>query len=462
MLENLTGGRQVFSNRQYMAWTSDQVLALAPDPSSAKSGKDLGVARKWRTLGATEACAWGTLQGSGKDPYQTCIDLAGPAFKCTCPSRKFPCKHGLGLFLVLAQHPGALTETSPPMWAAEWLAKRADQQEKKAAKESAPSAPVDPEAVAKAAAAAEKRAASREARVTEGLLELQTWLGDLVRTGIAALPGKPPAFWETPSARLVDAQAPGLARRIAALEGILTCGEQWPTRFLREVSRLHLACEGWSRIHRLPAETQADLRAVLGFPVGQAEVMAQAGIRDSWRVLGRRVVEEEGLRTQRVWLWGRREARPALLLSFSAGPSQPFDVGWMPGTELEADLVFFPGAAPLRALVQQRQSPVDSSDADLPHRNLSEALAQSAEWFRANPWTERFPLALRRVIPERRGDGWWVRDEAGDGVPLAVSDTVGWKLMAASGGHPVGLTGEWDGDTLMPLALHAEGSWFTP
>ena len=62
-----------------MAWTADQVLALAPDPSSAKSGKDLGVARKWKTLGVTDACAWGTLQGSGKDPYQTCIDLAGPA-----------------------------------------------------------------------------------------------------------------------------------------------------------------------------------------------------------------------------------------------------------------------------------------------------------------------------------------------------------------------------------------------
>ena len=41
-------------------------------------------------------------QGSAASPYQTGIDLSEPAFQCTCPSHKFPCKHGLGLFLLLA------------------------------------------------------------------------------------------------------------------------------------------------------------------------------------------------------------------------------------------------------------------------------------------------------------------------------------------------------------------------
>ena len=457
----LTAGGRVSSYSHHMAWTADQVLALAPDPSSAKSGKDLGVARKWKTLGVTDACAWGTLQGSGKDPYQTCIDLTGPAFKCTCPSRKFPCKHGLGLFLVLAQQPTTLTEKTPPAWAAEWLAKRVEKEEKKVAQESAPPAPEDPEAAAKAAAAAEKRAANREARVTAGLEELGTWLGDLVRTGFASLPGKPPTFWETPAARLIDAQAPGLARRVSALEGITTEGDQWPATLLREASRIHLVREGWSRWNSLTPGTQADLRSVLGFPVAQADLMSQEGVRDQWLVLGRRVLEEEGLRTQRIWLWGRRHARPALSLSFSAGPNQPLDVGWVPGTELEAELVFFPSAAPLRALVKQRLSAATPAGSDLPHRSLAEAAAYAAEWFRGNPWTERVPLALAAVIPLRRGQGWWVRDSAGDGWPLALTEASGWKLMAASGGRPVGLTGEWDGEVLTPLALESEGGWST-
>jgi hypothetical protein len=205
-----------------MPWTVEQVLALAPDASSAKSGKDLSAARKWKTLGANDACAWGTIQGSGAKPYQASIDFAGPAFKCTCPSRKFPCKHGLGLFLILAQQPAAMTEKSPPAWTTEWLSKRVEKEEKKAAKLAAPETPPDPETAAKAAAAAEKRAAARESKVSAGLDDLGVWLSDLVRTGFAALPGKASSFWETPAARLVDAQAPGLARRVSALDGVTT------------------------------------------------------------------------------------------------------------------------------------------------------------------------------------------------------------------------------------------------
>lgn len=107
-----------------MPWTSEQVTALAPDASSAKSGRDLASARKWSTLGTDGTCAWGTILGSGKSPYQASIDLSEPAFKCSCPSRKFPCKNGLGLFLILAEQPGAFTEHSPPAWTSEWLAQR--------------------------------------------------------------------------------------------------------------------------------------------------------------------------------------------------------------------------------------------------------------------------------------------------------------------------------------------------
>src|SRR5258708_7108261 len=154
-----------------MAWTTEQVLAIAPDPSSAKSGKDPSAPRKWKTLGLDQTSAWGTIQGSGKNPYQTCIDFGGPAFKCTCPSRKFPCKHGVGLFLIVAQQAGAMTENKPPAWVGEWMAKRAEKEEKKTAA-AAPETPPDPETAAKAVAAAEKRVASREAKVTSGLEEL--------------------------------------------------------------------------------------------------------------------------------------------------------------------------------------------------------------------------------------------------------------------------------------------------
>lgn len=440
-----------------MPWTTEQVLALAPDAASAKSGKDHAVPRKWKTLGMNEVCVWGAIQGSGKDPYQTSIDLTGPAFKCTCPSRKFPCKHGLGLFLIAAQQPASFTEQSPPAWTTDWIAKRQEKEQKKSAPPAAPETPPDPEAQKKSAAAAEKRSATREARVTAGLADLGIWLHDLVRTGFTALPGKPASFWETPAARLVDAQATGLARRVAALDGITTTGEGWPARLLRATALLHLARAGWSRLAELPPDTQADLRATIGFTSSQEEVLAGPGVQDQWLVLGQYLEPTERLRTQRTWLFGRQSQRFALCLSFSAAPNQPLDISLVPGTLITAELVFYPGNPPLRALVRQRHGPPEFSLPPLPHARVAAAANFAAACYTGNPWLEQIPFALAAVIPVQRAQGWLVRDQDGQLLPLDLAASKAWTLAALAGGHPVALAGEWNGETLKPLSVWVEG-----
>lgn len=116
-----------------VAWTSEQVLALSPNDGLTKRGKSLAVGSKWPALSRPARAIWGECQGSGKTPYRTAIDLSEPAFRCSCPSRKFPCKHALGLFLLLSE--GAnFSQTPPPDWVAEWLEKRSQPVEKKQAK----------------------------------------------------------------------------------------------------------------------------------------------------------------------------------------------------------------------------------------------------------------------------------------------------------------------------------------
>ncbi len=80
-------------------------------------------------MGVAGDVLWGLCAGSGKNPYQTIVDLSGPAYKCSCPSRKFPCKHALGLLLNWAN--GSVPEESAPAdFARAWLDDRRARAEK--------------------------------------------------------------------------------------------------------------------------------------------------------------------------------------------------------------------------------------------------------------------------------------------------------------------------------------------
>src|SRR5438874_3851840 len=121
-------------------------MALAPDASSASSARSCASAAKWVTLVRSEIALWGEFQGSGSKPYQTQVDLREPAFKCSCPSRKFPCKHGLGIMLALAEKPDAIKTAAAPAWVEQWLSGRdtkAQKREGKAAAGDKADAPVD-------------------------------------------------------------------------------------------------------------------------------------------------------------------------------------------------------------------------------------------------------------------------------------------------------------------------------
>jgi uncharacterized Zn finger protein len=84
-------------------WDRVRVLALAPDAPSQRAAQSLTSGRAWSLTGAAGPGAlWGECRGSAAAPYRAVIDLSGPAYRCSCPSRKFPCKHVLALLLLWA------------------------------------------------------------------------------------------------------------------------------------------------------------------------------------------------------------------------------------------------------------------------------------------------------------------------------------------------------------------------
>jgi len=435
-----------------LIWTPDQILALAPDASSAKAGQGLAAPRKWVALGHDERSAWGECQGSANEPYQVQIEMTEPAFHCTCPSRKFPCKHALGLFLLLANQPAAFKQTKPPVWVTEWLAKRAERAER-AEKQSQKKSRAEPMADVQAQA---KRAAAREDKIAAGLQELELWLTDLMRQGLASAQAQPAKYWETMAARMIDAQAPGLARQLREMDGLASSGEGWQEKLLERLARLHLLIEGYRHIETLAPETQVDVRTLIGWTQDQDKLLSESGLLDEWLVLGQRVEDEERMRVQRTWLWARATNRAALVLDFAIG-KQPLDVSLSPGTSLDAELVFFPSHFPLRALIKTRHgapAPLEGMPGCV---NVSAAMATYADALARNPWLERLPFALQDVIPIQRESGCFVCDTQSRVLPLDPRFGEWWSLMALSGGCPINVFGEWNGDNLLPLSVWAGG-----
>lgn len=435
-----------------MQLTSDSVLALAPDASSAAAGKKLANSRHWQGLGLSAEAVWGECQGSAL--YQVRVELATYAAKCTCPSHKFPCKHTLGL-LLLAATTHDVPQGEPPVWVSEWLAKRAAVHTSTANTER-------PKASAESAARAQaRRAEKREALVALGLDSLDTWLSDLVRTGLAGVETQPATFWEREAAQMVDAQAPGIASRLRRIAEIPGASQQWPERLLDELGRLTVLTEAYRRTDALAASLREDVRQLIGWALKEEEVARRGEIvADEWLIVGQHDIEEDRGRVRRTWLLGIQTRRPALIIQFSY-MGQPFRELLSPGTSQRGELAFWPGAAAMRARFLSRPCPPAVVQAIPGRSSIAAFLGDVADALARQPWQDRFLCALEAATPiyDFTANRWYLCDTDGDALPLAGDEH--WALLAVSGGAPVGFAGEWDGERLLPLGVVADGTYFS-
>lgn len=432
--------------------TVEQVAGLAPDAAGLAAAKKLAGARVWGNAGQDGRALWADCQGSAT--YQVRVDLTDLAAKCSCPSRKFPCKHSLALMLRAALHPSEVPEATAPDWVAEWLQKRGAAAEKKEKRAEAASTPVDEKAQA-------RRAEKRTERVAEGLDGLELWISDVVRNGLAAVADQGPSFWENQAARLIDAQAPGLAARLRRLAEIPRNAPDWSRRVLGSLGRIVLLVEAYRRLDTLEPPLQDDVRGLIGWSLKDDEVRARGeAVHDRWAIIGQRTEEDERLRVQRTWLLGLDTRRYALVLQFAHGQA-PFEQMLLPGTALEARLRFWPSASPMRALTEERTGAPQAWAGPAPgFDRLRALLAHVTAGIAAQPWLDRWPCVLRGVRPARtKGAEWSLVDGDGAALPLATLDN--WKLVAVSGGHPVDVAGEYDGYELLPLAVMANDQFET-
>jgi len=450
--------------------TEAEVFAISPDAASSKAAKGLTNPAKWANSGCNEHTVWGQCQGSGKNPYLTRIDISTnpPAFKCSCPSRKFPCKHALALLLLRVN--GKVPQNpQPPEWVQQWLDERqtkVQKQEEKQQKQK--ELAQDPKAQEKQAKQQAKHQAKRWQRIEEGMQELQRWLLDMVEQGLAQLSStsENQRHWRTMSARMVDAQMPGMAWRIQQGWDTVDSGEGWQQRLLAQIGHWQLMIDAVSRRDALHEDTRADLMAALGWTLDKSEVQAlaetsAATVSDHWRVLGMRQFAADNNLTQRhVWLQGATTDAPVLLIDYTHG-KRGFDSAWVVGASYQMTVAFYPGRNRLRAIPISSPQPI-SQPVILNTQHFSDcqpmALEKLTAYIAANPLQTIIPFtSAHAAIHYNAQSGWWLTTWGDTTVSIPVTiennsdsktfDEIAWQLMARTGSHPMALFGEWNGQS---------------
>jgi hypothetical protein len=182
--------------------TETYIESTAPNADAVKNGRALVAKGKLSSLNidADESILFGQCAGSGKDPYRVSCDFARadqPTYRCTCPSRQFPCKHCVGLMFAYVLKKSSFKTSAIPADLAEKREKLATRVEKRKEEAERPKS-VNKDALAKKIKAQ-----------LDGLDLLEILTLDLTRIGIGNMNAKSAREVEEKAKQLGNAYLPG-------------------------------------------------------------------------------------------------------------------------------------------------------------------------------------------------------------------------------------------------------------
>ncbi|WP_438446967.1 SWIM zinc finger family protein [Gorillibacterium sp. sgz5001074] len=202
--------------------TEAYVDSLAMNASAIKNGKDLVKKNSFPKLCRSEddTLLFGECKGSGSEPYRCSVDLAKegqPVFRCSCPSRQFPCKHLLGLMYAYAGSKPFETAPIPP----DILEKREKAEKREEKKAEAAANPAE----------APKRKPNKSAQVKklaaqlDGIALLEKLVLQTAQAGLGSLDKKMLQTLDDQAKQLGNAYVPGLQTALRELTALLRSDE---------------------------------------------------------------------------------------------------------------------------------------------------------------------------------------------------------------------------------------------
>lgn len=219
--------------------TSSYVDSLAPNAAAIKNGQGLVRKKSFIRLHRSEngELLFGQCAGSGKTPYECSVDFLAPespVFRCSCPSRQFPCKHALGLLYAYVEGQTFTAAPVPETIAAK--REKAGKREENKVKQAAEGGGSKPKKVNKSAL--KKKITAQ----LEGLDLLEKLVLSLIRGGLSTIDAKTLKTIQEHVKQLGNYYLSGAQielRRFALLLGKGQDREQSYTYAVEQLTRLH-------------------------------------------------------------------------------------------------------------------------------------------------------------------------------------------------------------------------------
>lgn len=426
-------------DRPAVSWSYERLLQLAPDSGALEQARKLFFAKRWLLLEGNGEYLWGVYETAYGQRIETAVRLEPPILRCSCKSRRRPCKHALAMVLLfLNRNEVWKVKEELPDWAQVLLGQQ--KQDKKTAKPTTPD---------------QQNQAKRVALMDSGVAELDKWLRTVARLGLAQMV-QAPEEWENLAARMVDCKLGSIARRIRLCQQWLE-QEDWSEQVTAELGLLYLFVLAWQRKETLTPDQKRELLQVAGWNVRKDQLQTQNGLEDCWLVLGVSTGEEEKLKFRRTWLRGEKSGRYALLLDFAFG-NRGFEDHWVTGSVLRGRLLFYPGQPAMRAHFQACQVSRDVYEAVAAYGNLTEMQADYTRHLGLSPWLTVLPALVDEVVAvyDKEHNSFFLLDANKDYVSMPASDSS-WKLLAISSGQPISCFGEYNGRIFQPISVIHDG-----
>ncbi len=442
------------------ALSLEQAESLAPDSGTLNRARKIARHSKYQNVGMSDRAIWGIALGSSQ--YDSFVDLQGPAFKCSCPVKKLPCKHIMGLLLLVASDPGVATSDTMPEGLTAWLDKRDSTAQAKATKAANKGTNEVKDKVAQ-----ERRGQTREANVQQGLDELEQFLEDIISTGLIEASKRTDDLWDQIRRRLMDAQARGLASQLEAIRLMMGQGPNWTDKVLLDIAWLYNLIRGYRSREHLPAGLVDDIRMRIGWNKSKEELAASPGVDGQWLVLNLNLTYERELYTQTIWIMHTSTGQLAQVLNF-ATPFNPEAIqrGLVAGTLIQGQATYYSQWSPRRVdfvrthALQQDNAGEFGWMANHAHAGIREAVSTLQQKRIFHPLPAQWPMLLQDVRLVMKDQRLALADSQGCLLLIDATLAKPWELLAAMGNQTAMVfVTTTDGQQVTPWACLQQGRW---